>query len=108
MAGRSPGTRRIRVVAERRREVGERESLEIEDGERESLEKVRAWGTRDFGERESLETKNGERRAETWRAEQKCRVQKGVTGRRRTFDATVNFGPREKVPHLGSRANERK
>jgi len=51
MAGRSPDTRRIRVVTARRGEDGERESLETKDGERESLE------TKDR-DRESLETKD--------------------------------------------------
>jgi len=39
---------------------------------------------------------------ETWRAEQECRVQKGITELRRTLDSAVNFGPGEKVPHIGS------
>jgi len=38
MAGRSPDTRRIRVVTARRGAVGEEESLETQVGEEESLE----------------------------------------------------------------------
>jgi len=32
-------------------------------------------------------------RVETWRAEQECRVQKGITVSYRTLDSAVNFGP---------------
>jgi len=35
---------------------------------------------------------------ETWRAEQECRVQKGITELHRTLDSAVNFGPGEEVP----------
>jgi len=69
MAGRSPDTRRIRVVTARRREDGEQESLETKDGEQESVE------TKD-GEQESLETKDGDQESletkERIRREWKC------------------------------------
>jgi len=93
MAGRLPDTRRIRVVTAQR---GERESLETKGGERESLET-------NEGERERLETTDGDReRMETSRAEQECRMLKGITELHRTLDSPVNFGPGEEVPHLGS------
>jgi len=41
-------------------------------------------------------------RGETWRAEQECRVKKGITELHRTLDSAVNFEPGEDVPHLGS------
>jgi len=39
---------------------------------------------------------------ETWRAEQECRVQKGIKELHRSLDSAVNFGPGEEVPSLGS------
>ncbi|XP_070854833.1 uncharacterized protein [Drosophila suzukii] len=109
MAGRLPDTRRIRVVTARR---GERESLETKGGDRESLETNE--GERESletneGERERLETKDGDReRMETSRAEQECRMQKGITELLWTLDSPVNFGPGEEVPHLGSGAAHRR
>jgi len=43
-------------------------------------------------------------RVETWRAEQECRVQKGIMELHRTLDSAGIFGPGEKVPHGSTQA----
>jgi len=47
-------------------------------------------------------------RVETWRAEQECHVQEGITELLRTLDSAVTFGPGEEVPHLGIGAAHRR
>jgi len=39
-------------------------------------------------------------RVETWRAEQECRVHKGITELYRTLDSAVNFGPGTRACHM--------
>jgi len=57
------------------------------------------WRRKEFGDQGATNE-----RLETSRAEQECRVQKGMTELHRTMDSAVNFGPGEEVSHLGSRA----
>jgi len=61
------------------------------------------WRTREFGDQGA-----DNERDETWWAEPECRVQKGITELHRNLDSTVNLGPGEEVPHLGSGAAHRR
>jgi len=55
------------------------------------------WSMREFGD-QGAENKT----VETWRAEQQCRVQKGITELHRSLDSAVKFGPGVEVPSLGA------
>jgi len=91
MAGRLPDTRRIRSNGAPRS----------------------GWRSREFGNQCGSMRELGDQgaeneRVETWRAEQECRVQKGITEPHRTLDSDVNFEPGEEDAHLGSGAAHRR
>jgi len=56
---------------------------------------MRELGDQGWNMREVADQGAENERVETWRAEQECRVQKGITELHRTLDSAVNFGPGE-------------
>jgi len=70
----------------------------LEKGLRKRVKRQKC-GERKFGE-QGVENE----RVEILRAERECRVQKEILKLHRTLDSAVDFGPGEKVLHLGSGA----